>query len=441
MYRGCLLERAESSSLAHVRNDAVLVPRCAVVVTLLLVVFLVSRFVLAQPDPRQMSGIPLPDPQLAAGTITVRVIRGQLTNNVLNHPVELRHGDNIVTVNTDGDGRAQFLTLNPGAMVVAATELDGVQIDSQPFPVPGRGGIRLMLVGASGDPVIPSAQAEPGRVTFGSDSRVVLELGEETLSVFYLFDVVNSRNVPVEPEMPVSLTLPSGAVSTTVMRDSSPRTRSEGTRVTLPGPFPPGGTPLRVAYVLPYSGGSVLISQELPIDLDALLLIVEEWGAMDVVSTQIERRADMTPDSDNGGTYIFAAGPPIPSGTALSFEVVGLPHHSRLPSMLALAIAFVIIGVGVWVGAVPVDKLVATERRRRLELRRETSYTELVRLEQQHRSGKVGAVKYANRRRELFAILERLYVELDDEVVPFVFSSARSVAVTSSIPGPSSTTG
>ena len=35
----------------------------------------------AQPDPRQMSGLPLPDPALPDGTITVRVIRGQIATS------------------------------------------------------------------------------------------------------------------------------------------------------------------------------------------------------------------------------------------------------------------------------------------------------------------------------------------------------------------------
>src|SRR5439155_7913156 len=47
---------------------------------------------LAQPmmvDPSKMSGIPRADPQVPAGTITVRLIRGELSNRVTNHPVEL----------------------------------------------------------------------------------------------------------------------------------------------------------------------------------------------------------------------------------------------------------------------------------------------------------------------------------------------------------------
>ena len=200
-----------------------------------------------------------------------------------------------------------------------------------------------MLVGAgdSNTVGVTAEPAQPGTVTFGAESRVVLELGEETVSVFYLFDIVNSLSVPVELGGPIELSVPAGAVSTTVLRDSHPQTRSEGPVVTLPGPFQPGNTPLRVAYVMPYTGDNVVVEQNLPVDLEALLLIVEKWNAMDIASDQIARRADMNPDGADGGTYIFAAGPPLRSGSTLSFEVTGLPHLSRLPGNG---------GVAVWLG-------------------------------------------------------------------------------------------
>ena len=138
-----------------------------------------------------MSGIPLPDPQLPAGTISVRVIRGQMSNNVTDHPVELREGDVVVTVRTDADGRATFLTLNPGSTGTAATDRDGVRVESQPFPVPGRGGIRVLLVGAPEDAPRADVAAVPGQVSFGAESRIAVALGEETVTVFYFLDVVN----------------------------------------------------------------------------------------------------------------------------------------------------------------------------------------------------------------------------------------------------------
>src|SRR5689334_8530780 len=75
-----------------------------------------SAVVRAQmPDPRQMSGIPRPVDDLPRGSISVRVIRGQLTNNIPNQPVELHVGSGVLTAKTDAEGRAQFDKVTPGA--------------------------------------------------------------------------------------------------------------------------------------------------------------------------------------------------------------------------------------------------------------------------------------------------------------------------------------
>ncbi len=372
----------------------------------------------AQPDPRRMSGIPLPDPLLPAGTITVRVVRGSLSNNVSDQPVELREGDNVATAVTDAEGRAEFLTLNAGATVVAATELDGARLESQPFTVPGQGGIRLMLVGA--DPARAEAPAEPGAVTFGADSRIVIELGEEVLNVFYLLDVVNGRDVPVEPGAPLVLTLPDGAAGATLMGGSAPGAAAAGARVSLPGRFEPGLTPLRVGFVLPYSGDRLEIEQTLPAALESLLLVVEKRGDMDVASERIARRADMNPDGADGRTYIFAAGPAVAAGAAVALEISGLPHHGRAPALAALAAAFVLLGAGAWGAATPSREADRAERRRRLESRREKRFRDLVKNERQHGAGRIGDTRYENRRAELLAELERIYAELD-ELAPPVF--------------------
>jgi hypothetical protein len=44
---------------------------------------------LQMPDPKQMSGIPAPVTDLPAGHVSVRLIRGQLSNNIQGHPVEI----------------------------------------------------------------------------------------------------------------------------------------------------------------------------------------------------------------------------------------------------------------------------------------------------------------------------------------------------------------
>src|SRR6185295_11384602 len=77
------------------------------------------------PDPKQMSGIPRPVTDLPDGSISVRLIRGALSNNIVNHPVQLRVGDKTLTAKTDDAGRAQFDKVAPGAAVKASADVDG----------------------------------------------------------------------------------------------------------------------------------------------------------------------------------------------------------------------------------------------------------------------------------------------------------------------------
>ena len=398
--------------------------------------------VAAQPDPRQMSGIPLPDPGLPVGTVSVRVIRGQMTNNVPDQPVELRVAGAVEVVATDAAGRATFAALTPGATASAATELDGVRLESQPFAVPERGGTRLLLVGSGGAAADPDAEVEAGDVTFGPDSRIAVELEEESVTVFYYLDIVNPGAAPVAPGEPIRLTLPAGAQGTTALGESAPSTRVEGAIVSLPGPFRPGTTPLRLAFALPYAGDRLAIAQPLPVHLESLLLVVEKWGEMNLASDQISRRADMGPDTIGGDTtYIFGAGPPVPAGTPVAFEISGLPHHSRTPAMLTLMLAGVMLLAGVWGAVGAADDRAGSERRRRLEARKETLLADLVRLERQRGAGRVGATKYASRRGTLMAALESVYRELDADLAPVVLSPPRRFDKRPAAAGPTGAAG
>src|SRR5262245_39729068 len=81
-------------------------------------VFVGAQF--QMPDVRQMSGIPRPVDDLPNGSISVRLVRGSLSNNIANHPVELRVGDRTLSGKTDDAGRAQFDKLTPGAPAKAS---------------------------------------------------------------------------------------------------------------------------------------------------------------------------------------------------------------------------------------------------------------------------------------------------------------------------------
>ena len=148
-----------------------------------------------------MAGIPRPVTDLPDGHVSVRLIRGQLSNNIQGHPVELHAGGKVITVKTDENGRAEFSGVAAGTSVKAVAMVDGERLESQEFPWPGQGGIRLMLVatlkgGAAPPPVF---QPQPGNVVLGDQTRVIIDLADETLQVYYLLDIRNSARAPVNP--------------------------------------------------------------------------------------------------------------------------------------------------------------------------------------------------------------------------------------------------
>jgi len=117
---------------------------------LIALLMLSSVSALAQPmmmDPTKVSGIPRPDPQVPPGTITVRLIRGQLSNRVIGMAVALVGSDGkSYQQKTDDQGRATFAGLSaPGPYTAKAT--DGVEeLTSQPIELQSDMGSRVMLV-------------------------------------------------------------------------------------------------------------------------------------------------------------------------------------------------------------------------------------------------------------------------------------------------------
>src|SRR5207302_3367748 len=129
-------ERRGRDVLQIMRGEAVKwAPRCALcVLGVLCVGSAVVRAQFQMPDPKQMSGIPRPVTDLPDHAISVRLIRGSLSNNITSFPVELHIGPKVQTVKTDEAGRAQFNDVPPGATIKAVAVVDGERLESQEFP-------------------------------------------------------------------------------------------------------------------------------------------------------------------------------------------------------------------------------------------------------------------------------------------------------------------
>jgi hypothetical protein len=365
-------------------------------------------------DFKQASGIPRPVDDLPAGTISIRVIRGDLSNPIVNHPVELRVGDDVRTQNTDAEGRAEFLVATTGT-VRASTTVDGERLESQPFPAPGAGAIRMLLVASDKESAARAAEeasnAVTGAVVLGRESEIVLQPGDETVTVYYLLEILNKAQTAVNPPAPFMFDVPSGAQGASVLEGPEGKATIKGRTVVVQGPFSPGKTALQIAYALRADTGSVEVEQRFPAELEHLAVIVRKFGDARLTSPNISRQQEMPAD---GQVYIAAAGDAaIPAGQPITLNVTGLPHHSVVPRYVALSLAAIIILVGIVSLRRPTDGDTAAAERKRLVARREKLLQDLVKLEQDHRRGRVDDSRYAGRRQALIESLESVYGALD----------------------------
>ncbi len=365
------------------------------------------------PDMKQMSGIPRPVDDLPPGSVSVRVIRGDMSKNLANQPVEMTTSGGAKTVNTDAEGRAQFDAIPAGMQVKFSTVVDGERLDSQVFPMPAQGGVRMLLVATDveGQKQAAAAAVE-GEVQLGGESRIILEPEDERVLVYYVLDIVNGGSAPVSPKVAFTFTLQPAAIGTQVVQGSSPLASSNGREVTVRGPFPPGSTQLQVAAEYPIDGGVVEISQAFPAPMQDVIVIAKKVGAMALASPQLTRVQEMTSE---GTLVILGAGGSLAANAPLALTVTGLPHHSSVPRNVALILALVIVAAGVWSLR---DSGAESDRqgeRRRLLARREKLFQELVRLESDHKRGRLGAAQYATRREDLLQSLESVYGALDDD--------------------------
>jgi hypothetical protein len=377
------------------------------------------------PEVREMSGAPLPVGDLPDGTISVRVVRGTLSNNITDHPVELLRGAEVREARTDENGRAQFSGLPAGTMVTVRTVVDGESLESDAFASPARGGIRLMLV-ASGPGDAPAVEtgvasragaaapggtgAPPEALVIGGQSRIVVEIGDEAVDVYYLFELINREPEPVAAG-PLVFDMPTGARGTTVLQGSTPAAVVTGSRVTVTGDLPSGRTVLQTAYSLPYSGERLALTQVLPAPLEAPTVVVEKRDGMRVSSPQLAALREMSAD---GQAFIVGNGAAVPAGGSLALLLEGLPHHPKWPRTLTLALAVLVLAAGGW-AAFSAGGPRPDARRRRLQSRRDRLFQELAQLEERRAMRPVEEPHYTLRRRDLVAQLERIYTELDEE--------------------------
>ena len=364
------------------------------------------------PDPRQMSGVPLPMGDLPVGTVTVRVARGAVTNPLTGVTVELT-GAGTKTAPTDAQGRATFTGLPPGTRLKASARVDGEKLDSQEFDVPTSGGVRLALIAtdpeltkkAEDDRRLAASPAVDGVVVLGEQSRIVVELGDDGLNVFNILQILNTARRPVKIGRPLAFDVPAEAIGLGLLEGAPKDALASGHRVTVSGPFAPGTTLLQFGYTLPFVSSAMSIRQTMPASMTGLSVAVQTDGGMRLSSPQLAQQRTM---SAQGQSFIVAEGPPVPAGGTISLELTGLPHSPVWPRNVALTLAGVVLLAGIWAS---MRSKAPEERpsRARHDAERERLFSTLLALDEKHRRGELDERRYTEEREDLVAALSRMY--------------------------------
>ena len=370
----------------------------------------------AMPDARQMSGMPLPAPELADGTVTVRVVRERMGNNIANQEVGLTTPDGKVTGVTDAQGRAEFTSVPVGTEVTAEATVDGETLTSRPFAVPAKGGVRVALVAgaakvaeaeAQANAAAAQAPARTGAVVFGPDTRIVLEFQDDEPTFFYIFSIVNNARTPVNPPKPLVLTLPDAAEGAALVSGPPGLARIADGALTLSGPFPPGQTAFQIAFRLPIAS-TLRISQRWPAPVEGILVASEKAGGLTLSSPQL---SGVREGDSNGQSFIIGTGGRLAEDQVLEITLANVPAHPAWPYWTATLVTAAGLLWVIWaiVGAAP-DR---SREAKALLAERERLLGAIAALDGEARVKGDDAKRDAKRER-LMAAVEQVYAQLDD---------------------------
>jgi hypothetical protein len=379
-----------------------------------------GAFAQDMPDPSLIHGRAIPAPELANGTVTVRVVREAIGNNAPGQQVSLTVGGRTRTATTDEQGRAQFTNLPVGGTdAVAEATVDGEKLVSQPFRVPTSGGLRVILVAGIEKAAErkkqeeATAAAEPptkGIVVFGGNSRVLMQFNNDALDVYYILEIVNSSRTRVDFGAPMVIELPPGANGATALEGSSKSATVSEDRITITGPLPSGTTLLQAAFRMPYDDANLTITQKWPAAFQQMIVGVQKVGNLQVQSPQLNQSSEVRTES--GDLFVLGNGPAMPAGGTLTLNLSGLPYHSKIPRRVALTLAGGLLALGAWLAYSGRSR--RDESRQTLVARRDTLLGQLAQIESKRRSGAADAEAQARRRARILVELEQIYGELDE---------------------------
>ncbi len=371
------------------------------------------------PDPSLIHGKALPAGDLQTGTITVRLVRESIGNNIVGRRVTITTGSVTKIATTDEQGRAEFKGLPAGAEGKAEADVDGEHLVSDPLVVPRSGGLRVILVAGLAkaaerrkqeEAAAAAAPAVRGAVIIGANSRILFEYPDDLMRVFYMLDIVNNARTRVDIGGPLIIDLPKEAAGASPLEGSSPQAIISGSRITVTGPFASGVTPVQLGFQLPFNTANLTVEQKWPAPLEQVTVASQKLGSLAISSPQFTSVGDVK--AEDGNTFILGSGGALPAGGTLAIKISGLPVHGSTPRNVALGLAILIGLLGIWLARPGASG--SRESRKGLMAKRDALLGELARIERRIRAGGNESAKDAARKQRIVVELEQIYGELDE---------------------------
>ena len=235
-------------------------------------------------DPSAMSGIPRPDPKLAASTITVRCLgkagfSAPAVDTEVTLEVSGKDGSTkTFTAKTQAQGRATFdqLAAYVGGVAVAKVTLGGAEVRSGPISILPQTGTAVMLVEGAVSKAAPTRSAAPaGEPAIPAPGNAFpldgMEVGTLTIGTFDL----DARKPVASVVVKLTITPPEGEP---IVRELTTDVRGKAVFDNLMPPHVPEGSTLSAEATL-VAGGTLRQSKPFTMASDKGMALVLAEGA------------------------------------------------------------------------------------------------------------------------------------------------------------------
>ena len=191
---------------------------------------------------------------------------------------------------------------------------------------------------AAADRALAQEPAVAGTVVFGEQSRFVLEIGDDTLNVFNILQIVNTAKAPVTTAAPLVFELPDearrrGDDGRLDAQRRGGRQAGHGHRAVCARATRSSSSRIRCRS----AARTIDLAQKLPAQMTQLAVVVQKVGAMQLSSPQIAEQREMSADGQN---YIVGQGGAVRAGDTVDVDPQrAAAPRPRWPRTVALVLA------------------------------------------------------------------------------------------------------